>query len=106
MQHFQEEWILEWCQDNGWTDLFMERPPNYWAFPPNAVMPEPIPVTVLRTIKAQKGLSQDERFWAIAAVTTAAIGALGSVLWQCPLPLVVAFAFCALAVARLEVEFA
>ncbi len=54
MKHYSDEWIEEWCQENGWTDLFVERSNSYWAFPPGAVMPEPIPAQALRVIKAKK----------------------------------------------------
>ena len=53
MKHYCEEWVKDWCFENGWTDLYVERC-HYWAFPPGAVMPEPIPPRVLRLIKAEK----------------------------------------------------
>ncbi|MCE2665152.1 MAG: hypothetical protein LW716_21805 [Microcystis sp. 53602_E8] len=90
MKHFHEPWIQEWCQENGWTELFLERYSNYWAFPPNAVMPEPIPTKVLQNIKRQKGLSPAEKLWLGLA---------------CPMPIVLAFAFDAVTAARLEVEY-
>lgn len=75
---------------------------EYWAFPPNAVMPLPIPTQELRIIKANKGFSPDERRWCTIAtiVTLMAIAVTG--LLQSPMPLVAAFAFCAVIVARLE----
>ena len=54
IKHFCDDWVREWCDANGWTDLFMERSNHYWAFPPGAVMPEPIPSKTLRLIKSQK----------------------------------------------------
>jgi hypothetical protein len=104
MKHFAEEWITEWCQENGWTDLFIERQSNYWAFPPNAVMPEPIPSKVLRRIKAEKGLSNDEQMWSISAIVATLISFLLSYLTRCPMPLVCAFAFSAVVAGKLEVE--
>ncbi len=103
MKHFSDEWINEWCQQNGWTDLYIERC-HYWAFPPGAVMPEPIPCSVLRLIKAEKGWSTQERVLSIAAVTATLMAATFSYLLQSPMPLVFAFAFDAIAVALLEVE--
>ena len=44
-----------------WTDLVRERYNSYWAFPPNCVMPEPIPQKVMRLIKNEKGLSKSEQ---------------------------------------------
>lgn len=102
MKHYSDEWIEEWCQNNGWTDLFIERPNSYWAFPPFAVMPEPIPNKALRFIKAQKGLSKEERRWSIAAVSVTVVAAILSVLLKCPMPLFLAFAFDAVTVGLLE----
>lgn len=33
----------EWCAVNGWTDLFEEEG-KFYAFPPKAVMPLPVPI--------------------------------------------------------------
>ena len=103
IQHYNKEWIDEWCQLNGWTDLYIERQ-HYWAFPPGAVMPEPIPRKALRAIKADKGLCAQERLWSIAAVAVTVIAAILSYFLKSPVPMVLAFAFCAIAVALLEVE--
>jgi hypothetical protein len=104
MKHFCDEWIQEWCEENGWTDVFQERYNHYWAFPPGAVMPEPIPNKVMRLIKAQKGLSNDEKFWSISAIIVSAIAGCLSYVLKSPMPIVFAFAFDAIAVAQLEVE--
>lgn len=103
MKHYCEEWINEWCQNNGWTDLYVERY-HYWAFPPGAVMPEPIPPQVLRAIKAEKGLSGEERWGSIAAVVVSLSAPILSYFLKSPMPLVLAFAFSAVTVALLEVE--
>lgn len=103
MNHYSAQWIEEWCQDNGWSDWFLECS-RYWAFPPNAVMPVPIPTQVLRTIKAQKGLCYEEKIWCLAAVASAAFAAVSTYCLSSPLPLLAAFAFCAVTVARLEDE--
>jgi hypothetical protein len=103
MKHFSEEWLNEWCSENGWTDLYVERH-HYWAFPPGAVMPEPIPPQALQLIKAAKGLSASEKSWSISAVIVTLIAAILSYLLKCPMPLVLAFAYGAVTVARLEVE--
>ena len=104
MKHYSDKWIKEWCEENGWTDLFMERKNNYWAFPPGAVMPEPIPPKTLRVIKAEKGLCPEEKLWLTLAGVMAFIGIIFSYFLKCPIPLVFAFAFDAITVARLEVE--
>lgn len=104
MKHFSDQWIEEWCLDNGWTDLIVQGYNQYWAFPPHAVMPEPIPSKVLRFIKAKKGLCFQEKVWlgSVGIVTVSAI--ILSYVLQNPMPLVCAFAFDAIAVAKLEVE--
>ncbi len=103
MKHYCDEWIKDWCQENGWTDLVIERS-HYWAFPPGGVIPEPIPPQVLRLIKAKKGLSKAEQWWSISGVIVSLIAAILSYFLKSPMPLVFAFAFGALTVALLEVE--
>jgi hypothetical protein len=104
MKHYREEWISEWCQENGWTDLFIERRHNYWAFPPGAVIPEPIPTHVLRVIKEQKGLTFEEKFLSISAVIGTILAVISTYVLKCPMPLVLAFAFDAVTAAQLEIE--
>jgi hypothetical protein len=39
-----EKQIKEWCQKNNWTELaYREEEKKYYAFPPGAVMPVPVP---------------------------------------------------------------
>jgi hypothetical protein len=104
MKHFQDEWIQEWCNNNGWTDLFQERYNHYWAFPPGAVMPEPIPQQILRGIKLEKGFSNDEQTWLIAIGVVSAIALIVSYLWFTPMPIILAFGFDAVTFARMECE--
>ncbi|MEW6493422.1 MAG: hypothetical protein AB1589_13095 [Cyanobacteriota bacterium] len=103
MKHYSDDWIQEWCQLNGWTDLYIERT-HFWAFPPGAVMPEPLPPDALRWIKAQKGLSGEERGWSIAAIVFTVIAAIMSYVFKSPMPIVLAFAFGAITVGLLEVD--
>lgn len=104
INHYCDQWIEDWCQENGWTDLFVERPNSYWAFPPGAVMPEPIPVRILRLIKAKNGMSDQEKLWSFLAVIATFI-AIGCSFWLIsPMPLVLGFAFVAVTVAQLEVD--
>jgi hypothetical protein len=102
IKHLCDEWVLEWCEAQGWTDLFVERASNYWAFPPAAVMPVPIPTDTLLEIKAAKGMSREERLWSSVAVGIAGTAAMVSCLWQNPLPLTFAFAAVALIIAYME----
>lgn len=104
MKHYCDDWVKEWCEENGWTELFRERNDHYWAFPPGGVIPEPIPSQTLRLIKAQKGFCLEEKVWLIAASSISILGFIFSFLFRCPMPIVFAFAFGAIAVARLEVE--
>jgi hypothetical protein len=104
MNHYAIEWIEAWCLENGWTDLFVERRNNYWAFPPGGVMPEPIPVDVLRLIKAENGLTSEERLWSTSAIIATVVAVFSTVLFKCPMPLVLAFAFNAITVAQFDLE--
>lgn len=103
MNHYCDQWIQDWCEEHGWTDWFREQR-QYWAFPPNAVIPLPIPSEALYLIKQQKGLSTDEQAWCLAAMLSAVLAAVSSYVLSSPIPLVMAFAFCAVIAARLEVE--
>ncbi len=96
-------WVQDWCNENGWTDLFIERY-NYWAFPPGSVMPVPVPSNVLRRLRSQYGLTSAERFWSVAAIVSAIAAMASTYYWGSPMPLVTAFAFCAIAAAQLEIE--
>lgn len=104
MQHFHDEWIQEWCDRNGWTDLFRERCNHYWAFPPNCVMPEPIPQKVMRLIKNEKGLSHSEQKWLIFAAIFTVVALLTSCWWMSPMPLMLAFGFDAITFASMDCE--
>lgn len=104
MKHFADEWVNQWCEDNGWTDLVVDGKNTYWAFPPNAVMPEPIPNRELKVIKYEKGLSPQERVWAIAAVIVTISATIASVVMKCPIPIVLAFAFCAVTVGQFDLD--
>lgn len=104
MKHYHDEWIKEWCDQNGWTDLFIERNNNYWAFPPGAVMPEPIPTKILRLIKLEKGFSLPEKRLLGIAIFTTFSSLISSYVLKCPMPIIFAFAFDAITAAKLEVE--
>lgn len=105
MRHYSDQWVQDWCDNNGWTELFIERRNHYWAFPPNAVMPEPIPPTVLRLIKTERGLCSEEKMWIAIATALTVMGLIAGFLMMCPMPLVLAFAFDAVTAAQLEVEY-
>ncbi|MEB3225957.1 MAG: hypothetical protein VKJ86_09155 [Synechococcus sp.] len=104
MRHYYDEWIQEWCEQNDWTDPMLVSANFYWAFPPNGVMPEPIPGEILRLIKSEKGLTQDEKLSLGLAVMISLAASIFTYCWHCPLPLIVAFGFSAVTAARLEIE--
>jgi hypothetical protein len=104
MNRYSIKWIEAWCLENGWTDLFVERRNNYWAFPPGCVMPEPIPVHVLRLIKEENGFTNEELFWSLSAVLLTILSIIYTISFKCPIPLVLAFAFNAITVAQFEPE--
>lgn len=37
--------VYSWCHEHSWTDPFWQEG-CFWAFPPNAVMPLPIPINL------------------------------------------------------------
>jgi 8-oxo-dGTP pyrophosphatase MutT (NUDIX family) len=104
MNHYSIQWIEDWCLENGWTDLFVERRGNYWAFPPGGVMPEPIPINVLRLIKEENGFTDQEMYWAGAAIATTILAVIYTFWFKCPIPLVLSFGFNAVTVAQFEPE--
>jgi hypothetical protein len=105
MRHYSDQWIQEWCQENGWTDLIKEKYNQYWAFPPGGYIPEPIPPKVLRGIKAEKGFCNEEKVWLTSAFIFSVLAIIVSYIFKCPLPIVFAFAIDAVTAAKLEVEF-
>ncbi|BDA39881.1 hypothetical protein [Candidatus Atelocyanobacterium thalassae] len=104
MKHFQDEWIQQWCEQNGWTDLTKESYISYWAFPPGAVMPEPIPFDILRSIKDNNGTCVEEKFWLSFAIILSVASVFFSYWLKNPVPVIFAFAFDAFISAKLEFE--
>lgn len=103
MKKYAYQWIQDWCQEHGWTDVFLERY-RYWAFPPGAVMPEPIPYDVLHAIKREQGLSPLERYWYGGAIALSLVAGVTTYYFNNPMPLVLAFMLGAISVAYLEDE--
>jgi hypothetical protein len=101
MKRYAIEWVNEWCTENGWTDP-IEECHNFWAFPPGAVMPEPIPVQVLQAIKAKKGLTNEERFCCFGAIAITIISCITTCYSSSPMPMVLSFVLCALIVAQFD----
>ena len=103
INHYCEQWIADWCQDHGWTYYFREST-AYWAFPPQAVMPCPLPDRALKSIKADKGLSLSEKQWFSIALISLVSGTTLSFAINQPLPLILGFAFCAIVVGQMDDE--
>ncbi|NJR65348.1 MAG: hypothetical protein HC772_08595 [Leptolyngbyaceae cyanobacterium CRU_2_3] len=104
MNHYCLTWIENWCAENGWSEPFAQRRNEYWAFPPNGVMPLPIPTPALQMMKQEYGLTAAEKGWCFAAIASTIAAIASTCLLDCPMPLVAAFAFCAVVVAGLETE--
>jgi hypothetical protein len=101
MLKYSHDFALAWCQENGWTDFFTEQY-RYWAFPPGAVMPLPLPAQALQLVTYERILSPRERLLYGLAVLGSAAAAMLSYWQHSPLPLTFAFVFCAVIFALLE----
>ncbi len=92
-------YVLGWCQENGWTDVFVDHS-RYWAFPPGAVMPLPVPTAVFEGFhdhypKKEQYLYGLSLFLFVGAVVL-------SLGYQSPMPLVFVFCICAIATAYFD----
>jgi hypothetical protein len=104
MLKYSQEFALTWCNDNGWTDFFVEQY-RYWAFPPGAVMPLPLPNAALKLLPAkQKVLTLQERLLYAATLMCTLASAFLTYWWRSPMPMTVGFMVCAIMVALLEDE--
>lgn len=91
------DYVLDWCQQHGWTDLFVDHY-RYWAFPPGAVMPLPVPSAVFEDFR-DGGCPQRERYAYGLLLILSGIALGLSLLQQSPMPLVLMFSLSAIAVA-------
>lgn len=92
---------LDWCDDHGWTDLFIEQY-QYWAFPPGGVMPLPLPPQALKSADLDRRLTPHQSKLHGLAIGVGLTSTLLSYILQSPLPLVFGFSLCALAIALQE----
>lgn len=101
MTHPLYPYLSQWCRDNGWTDLFVERY-QFWAFPPGSVLPLPLPSAVLEDIHSQHyhRLKYSVSYAAIVVGIMLATGL--SVLAHSPMPVIAMFAVSAIAVGILD----
>jgi hypothetical protein len=89
---------LAWCQENGWTDLFVEQY-QYWAFPPGGVMPLPLPSQALHLIELPTVTSPQQRCLQTLSLAIALVATGMSCWFQSLMPLLVGFSACALLIA-------
>lgn len=97
------EKVLDWCNQNGWTDLFVECY-RYWAFPPGGVIPEPLPADVVGSFASERSLSTEAKCWYGATILTATLAAFASFYWNSMMPVTTVFVFAALVLAKLDEE--
>jgi hypothetical protein len=98
------QYIQQWCEDHGWTDLFMEQC-QFWAFPPGSVIPSPVPSHALEKFYRIRKVPAPVKFLNISAFALALGSAVLTIWTGSPIPLVSAFGFCAIAVALAEEEW-
>jgi hypothetical protein len=103
MPRVLHQYIQQWCQENGWTDLFVEQR-QFWAFPPNAVLPVPVPTQALKGFYAEREMTPQVGLLNLSALGAALGAVFLTVFTLSPVPLLAAFGCCAIAVALLEEE--
>jgi hypothetical protein len=97
-------YIQQWCQEHGWTDLFIEQR-QFWAFPPGSFIPVPVPTSALKRFYAKQYPTRQAKVLSLSVVG-AALGAVTiAALTLSPVPLLLGFGCCAIAVALLEPEY-
>lgn len=50
MENSIERHIKKWCENSGWTDSFVQKG-QFYAFPPGAVIPLPVPTAAIESAK-------------------------------------------------------
>ena len=94
-------YLNQWCQEHGWTDLFVERY-QFWAFPPGGVLPLPLPHAAIEGFYAQQATTQKHWFCYGLSVVSTLIAIPLAIASQSPMPLLAAFACAAIAVGMLD----
>jgi hypothetical protein len=95
------QYIQQWCQEHGWTDLFVEQR-QFWAFPPGSVLPVPVPTHALEGFYRTYEMSPQVGLLNLSSITITLVAVLLTVVTLSPVPLLIAFGYCAIAVALLE----
>jgi hypothetical protein len=99
------DYLQRWCQEHGWTDLFMDQC-QFWAFPPGAVLPLPIPAYAFEGFHST-GAPSARSGWLLnaMAIVCTIVGIVLTTITFSPIPLLAAFAVSAAAVALVEDHF-
>jgi hypothetical protein len=97
------QYIQQWCQEHGWTDLFVEQR-QFWAFPPGSVLPVPVPTRALEGFYNEREMTPQVGLLNLCSIGVALCAILLTVITLSPVPLLAAFGCCAIAVALLEEE--
>jgi hypothetical protein len=97
-------YIQQWCQEHGWTDLFIEQR-QFWAFPPGSFIPVPVPASAVKRFYAKYRPTTQVRVLSLSVMGVALGAVVLTVLTLSPVPLLLGFGCCAIAVALLEPEY-
>jgi hypothetical protein len=101
MSRVLHQYIQQWCQAHGWTDLFVEQR-QFWAFPPGSVLPVPVPTYALEGFYSAYEMTPQVGLLNLSSMGVTLGAVLLTVVTLSPVPLLVAFGYCAIAVALLE----
>jgi hypothetical protein len=104
MPRVLHQYIQQWCQEHDWTDLFVEQR-QFWAFPPGAVLPVPVPTHALEGFYAEREMTPQVGLLNLSSPGAALSAFFLTVLTLSPIPLLAAFGCCAIAAALLEEEY-
>jgi hypothetical protein len=96
-------YMQQWCQEHGWTDLFVEQR-QFWAFPPGSVLPTPVPTHALEEFYAEREMTPQVGLLNLSSIGATLGAVFLTVLTLSPIPLLVAFGCCIVTVALLEEE--
>jgi hypothetical protein len=97
------DYLQRWCQEHGWTDLFVDQC-QFWAFPPGAVLPLPIPAYAFEGFQVGSPSRRSWIFNGVAIACTVA-GIVLTAFTFSPMPLLIAFAVSVTAVALVDDHF-
>ncbi len=97
-------YIQQWCQEHGWTDLFIEQR-QFWAFPPGSFIPVPVPARAIERFYTKYRPTPQAKALSLSVAAVALGTAVLTALTLSPVPLLLGFGFCAITVALLEPEY-